>query len=95
MIIETKYVKQEYSRKSKLGKTHTYVRQKMILVIRCDCCKTEFQRDRGSMNPKRINNNVYHVCSNCDVKRFAQEKGVERRHIWDMPVSSLKKLSQL
>jgi len=46
------------------------------------------------MNPKRLNNLVYHVCGNCDPKRFAQEKGVEARKVWDMPVSSLKTLGQ-
>lgn len=47
------------------------------------------------MDPNRLNNNHYHVCNNCDVKRFAQQKGVENKHIWDMPVSSLKTLDQL
>jgi hypothetical protein len=47
------------------------------------------------MDPKRVNNNVYHVCSECDAKKFAQSKGIESKHIWDMPVSSLKTLGQL
>lgn len=85
----------EYSRPSKLGHTHTYRRKKTVLVFRCDSCGEMFTRDKGSMDPKRINNNFYHVCSNCDPKKFAQEKGVERRKIWDMPVSSLKTLDQL
>lgn len=95
MLLTTEYVLTSYERTSKLGKIHSYERKKTILIIRCDSCGSEFRREKGSMNPKRMNNNVYHVCNNCDAKRFAQEKGVERRHIWDMPVSSLKTLGQL
>jgi hypothetical protein len=53
-----------------------------------------FTRDKGNMDPKRLNNNYYHVCGDCDAKKFAQEKGVESRRVWDMPVSSLKTLGQ-
>lgn len=95
MIIGSEYISTIHTRKSKLGKEHSYSRKKTIFIIRCDCCQITFQRERGLMDPKRANNNYYHVCSNCDAKRFAQEKGVERRHIWDMPVSSLKRLGQL
>jgi len=95
MFITTEYITTEYCRESKLGNTHTYQRQKSVLVFRCDSCGISFKRDKGSMSPKRLNNNFYHVCGNCDAKRFAQEKGVERRHVWDMPVSSLKTLGQL
>jgi hypothetical protein len=35
-----------------------------------------------------MSNNYFHVCSNCDAKRFAQRKGIERKKIWDMPASS-------
>ena len=95
MIISTEYLKTRYVRKSKLGIEHEYYRNKTIVTLRCDSCGELFQRDKGSMNPKRATNNFYHVCSMCDIKRFAQEKGVEKRHIWDMPVSSLKQISQL
>lgn len=95
MIVNTEYLKTTHIRVSKLGQEHTYFRKKTILVLRCDCCGELFRREKGSMDPKRLNNNVYHVCSICDVKRFAQEKGVEKRRLWDMPVSSLKKISQL
>jgi len=54
-----------------------------------------FKRDKGNMDPKRLNNNVYHCCGDCDVKKFAQSKGVEARKVWDMPVSSLKTIDQL
>ena len=95
MFIKTEYVVTQYTRPSKLGHDHTYSRKKTVAIFRCDSCGELFSRDKGSMNPKRLNNNFYHVCSNCDAKRFAQEKGVERRMIWDMPVSSLKTLDQL
>jgi hypothetical protein len=70
------------------------MRKKTVLIFRCDCCNEIFMRDKGSMDPKRMNNNVYHVCSDCDAKKFAQEKGVESRKVWDMPVSSLKTLDK-
>ena len=63
-----------YSRKSKLGTEHPYFRQKTIVVLRCDNCNNQFERARGSMNPNRINNNFFHVCSGCDAKVFAQRK---------------------
>lgn len=95
MYIGTEFVKTAHYRTSKHGNVHAYLRKKTVVVFRCDCCQEVFKREKGKMNPKRLNNNFYHVCSNCDVKRFAQEKGVESRRIWDMPVSSLKTLDQL
>ena len=95
MLIHTEYVVTNYERPSKNGAIHTYSRKKTVVVFRCDSCGSIFKRDKGSMDPKRLNNNFYHVCGSCDAKRFAQEKGVERRHVWDMPVSSLKTLGQL
>lgn len=81
-------VTETHLRKSKLGKTHKYQRSKTMVKLRCDACDTEFQRPRRSMDTKRLNNNVFHVCSNCDAKRFAQKRGVERRKIWNMSASS-------
>jgi hypothetical protein len=40
------------------------------------------------MDAKRLSNNYFHVCSECDPKRFAQRKGVEQKKIWDMPAST-------
>ena len=90
---ETEAVK--YTRISKLGNTHEYIRNKSVVVFRCDSCAEEFKRDRQLMSPKRLSNNFYHVCNNCDPKKFAQKKGVESRKIWDMPVSSLKTIDGL
>jgi hypothetical protein len=87
---ETKHV-----RRSKLGVTHEYVRTKTYVRLRCDSCGVEFVRERGSMDPKRISNNYFHVCDNCDAKRFAQKQGVIRKQIWDMPASSELDISKL
>ena len=95
MFIKQEYTITTHTRPSKLGHLHSYERKKTVLIFRCDSCSELFSRDKGSMSPTRINNNFYHVCGHCDAKRFAQEKGVERRRIWDMPVSSLKTLDQL
>jgi hypothetical protein len=95
MFITNEYVITNYTRLSKLGQEHSYNRKKTVLVFRCDCCGDIFKRPKGSMDPKRTNNNFYHVCAKCDSKKFAQEKGVERRKIWDMPVSSLKNIGLL
>ena len=95
MFLRLEYVENQYVRLSKLGQEHTYIRKKAMAFFRCDNCGQEFSRDKGSIDPKRLSSNFYHVCRNCDAKRFAQEKGAERRCIWNMPVSSLKTLDQL
>ena len=88
MFIREYSIKKLHERSSKLGKIHRYYRNVTIVVMRCDNCNAEFERPRGSMNPKRLNNNYFHVCSNCNAKTFAQKKGVERKQIWDLPASS-------
>jgi hypothetical protein len=47
------------------------------------------------MDPKRLSNNYFHVCSSCDAKRFAQRKRVDKSKIWDMKASSLEDISKL
>jgi Zn finger protein HypA/HybF involved in hydrogenase expression len=94
------YLKEEtetclYSRKSKLGQDHTYSRIKRVSVFRCDNCGEIFRRDSAKMSPKRLSNNYFHCCPNCDSKKFAQRKGAERRTIWDKPASSLDDISRL
>lgn len=84
-----------YLRTSKLGLTHEYARQVTIVIFACDNCGNQFSRCRGTMDPKRLNNNYFHCCPECDSKRFAQKKGVERRLIWDMPASSTLPISRL
>ena len=82
-------------RKSKTGKEHAYTRELTICVFRCDSCDAEFERTRGSMDPKRLSNNYFHVCKNCDSKKFAQKMGVTKKQIWDMPASSNLDISKL
>jgi len=88
MYLGETVVTQTHLRKSKLGKTHEYTRHRTMVKLRCDDCNCEFQRARRQMNTKRLNNNVFHVCSNCDAKRFAQKRGVERRKVWNLSASS-------
>ena len=84
-----------HTRKSKTGKEHAYKREQTICQFRCDNCNTEFDRQRGSMDPKRLSNNYFHVCKNCDSKKFAQKKGVERKQVWNMNASSAMPISKM
>jgi len=94
MYLGLEYQQTQHIRTSKKGNYHSYFRKKRIVIFRCDCCQGIFKRDKGDVDPKRLDNNYYHVCGNCDAKKFAQSKGVEARRVWDMPVSSLKTLDQ-
>lgn len=87
MFVKTTIVESEYVRTSKLGSKHSYLRKKTLAIFLCDNCGTEFNRDLKHVDRKRLSDNYFHVCSNCDAKRFAQRKGVERKKIWDMPAS--------
>lgn len=86
MIIETKKISVKHVRVSKLGVEHSYSRSKTVVVIRCDNCGLEFDRDLGKMDHRRLDNSYFHVCPNCDPKRFAQSKGAERRSLWNSTV---------
>ena len=92
MFIKEYLIDTWHMRRSKLGKQHTYSRKKTMLLMKCDSCEEEFSRPRGNMDPKRISNNYFHVCENCDAKTFAQQKGVENRKIWQADASSNKKI---
>ena len=95
MFLAQEYTTQTHTRKSKLGTDHTYTRERTVLLFSCDSCNETFKREKGSMDPKRISNNYFHVCANCDPKKFAQKKGVENRLLWDMKASSLDDVSKL
>ncbi len=95
MFISQSTIKTEHVRKSKLGSEHVYYRNKTIVQFRCDNCDKEFVREKGSMDPKRLSNNYFHVCSDCDAKRFAQRRGVERKRVWDLNASSDLPISKL
>jgi len=87
MFLKTKSQQSQYVRISKLGIEHTYIRKKTIAVFRCDNCDKNFERELKKVSSKRLSNNYFHCCTDCDAKRFAQRKGVERKKIWDMPAS--------
>lgn len=95
MYIETKKIRVEYTRTSKLKNAHPYSRTQTWLVLQCDNCESLFERLLSSMDSKRKSNRYYHVCSNCDAKRFAQKKGVDRRKLWDLPVDSETELGRI
>jgi transcription elongation factor Elf1 len=88
MFLKTETQDIQYVRRSKCGHEHTYKRKKTIAVFRCDNCDQEFKRDLKHIDRKRLSNNYFHCCSNCDAKRFAQRKGVEQKKIWDLPAST-------
>ena len=88
MFIKTETQENQYVRRSKCGQEHEYKRKKTVAVLRCDNCDTVFTRDLKHIDHKRLSNNYFHVCSNCDAKRFAQRKGVEQKKIWDLPAST-------
>lgn len=87
MFSKIETVVSEYVRTSKLGHSHCYTRKKTVAVFLCDNCGNEFKRDLKNIDRKRLSDNYFHCCSNCDAKRFAQRKGIERKKIWDMPAS--------
>jgi hypothetical protein len=84
-----------HMRTSKTGKEHTYKREITMCVFRCDNCDSEFERARGSMSPQRLSNSYFHVCKNCDSKKFAQKKGVEQKQKWNLSASSTIPISKL
>ena len=88
MFIREYSLKKTYERISKNNNTHTYYRNITMVVLRCDNCNSDFERTRGSMDPKRLSNSYFHVCKNCDSKIFAQKKGVEQKQKWNLPASS-------
>ena len=88
MFIETKKIKTQYTKVSKLKNAHSYSRTKTVAVLQCDCCQSLFERDQGSMDYRRISDRFYHVCADCNPKQFAQKKGVERRQLWNISVDS-------
>ena len=87
MFLTTEIEIINYVRLSKLGVEHNYKRKKTLAVLRCDNCDDTFKRELKKIHSKRLNNNYFHCCSNCDAKKFGQRKGVERKKIWDMPAS--------
>lgn len=88
MYLRQTVVEKEFSRISKTGMQHNYTRKSTIVHFLCDNCGSAFTRPRGSMDPKRLSNNYFHVCEICDSKKFAQRKSVERKRVWELKASS-------
>jgi hypothetical protein len=88
MFIETKKIKTQYTKVSKLKNAHPYSRVKTVAVLQCDNCQSLFERDQGKMDRRRVSTEYVHVCSKCNPKQYAQKKGVERRQLWNLPVDS-------
>ena len=78
-----------------MGKEHAYKREQTIVYLRCDNCDAEFERQEVVWILKRLSNNYFHVCKNCDAKVFAQKKGVERKQVWNMSASSSTPIGKL
>ena len=95
MFIREYNISKRYERLSKTGITHQYWRSSTICIFRCDSCSSEFERPRGKMDPKRLSNNYFHVCKQCNAKKFAQKKGVERKQVWNLSASSNLDISKL
>ena len=95
MFVLTHKVESTFMRTSKLGHEHFYTRIKTIAVFRCDNCQSIFTRDVGSVDPKRLSNNYYHVCTDCNPKQFAQKKGIENRKFWNTSVDSDLDISKI
>lgn len=88
MFLKTETQENQFTRRSKCGFEHTFTRSKIVALFRCDSCDENFSRDLKHMDRKRLSNNYFHCCANCDPKRFAQRKGVEQKKIWDLPAST-------
>ena len=89
MFLSTEIEETQHTRPSKNGLEHSYTRKKTVATFRCDNCNEIFKRDLKHVDRKRLSNNYFHCCSNCNAKQFAQKKGIDKKKIWDMPASSL------
>ena len=84
-----------YVRKSKKGKSHPYKRLRSYAIFECDDCHSEFKREKGKVDSKRLDNFYVHVCPDCDPKRFAQRKGVEQRKKLNLSVNTDIRIDEL
>ena len=95
MFVREDIITKSYMRKSRKGKFHPYTRKRTMIVFKCDSCAEDFTREKGKVDPRRLSNNYFHVCPKCDPKRFAQKRGVEKRLVWNMSVSTDTPISKL
>ena len=94
MFLRTEKKIQYYMRKGKHGH-HPYKRKKTLVFFECDNCHEEFTRDKGQVDPKRLNNDYSHVCEKCDPKRFAQKVGVLQRKKLNVRVDTMVDISKM
>ena len=86
MLIEIRKVQKEYSRTSKKGHRHKFVRTHDVALLKCDCCSRVFERRARSMDHRRLNDQHTHVCASCEPKKYAQKKSAESRRFWNTTV---------
>jgi hypothetical protein len=86
MLLEIQEVQTEYTRLSKSGVEHRYVRTHKIAVLQCDSCATQFTRRVREMDPRRLTADHVHVCSACNPKQYAQSRGAESKRFWNTTV---------
>ena len=79
-----------HQRESKLGNVHNFKRRRSVYHFKCDSCGKEFLRDKSRVTPSRASNNFHHICSACDVHRYAQKIGVEMRKIYQLDASCVE-----
>ena len=84
MFIRLERRKNTYERISKLGHVHKYERSKQVAVLHCDECDQVFERDLKHIDRKRLDDNYFHCCDDCDSRRFGQRKSVESKKLWDL-----------
>jgi formylmethanofuran dehydrogenase subunit E len=95
MYVSETIVEKKFTRKSKNGCCHSYLRKQRIVNLKCDNCGEMFARPRGSMDPKRLSNNYFHVCNKCNAKQFAQKRSIEKNNTWKLTASSALPIGRL
>jgi hypothetical protein len=95
MLIKTVTLNQVFTRSSKLGLKHQFQRSKTVLILVCDSCDKEFQRDLSKMQRLRLHDDYNHVCSDCDQKKFAQKRSVQKRKQWSLSADSDRVLNSI
>lgn len=94
MFVRLENRKTTHVRMSKLGRAHEYSRSKQVAVLRCDECDLMFERDLKHIDRKRLSDNYFHCCGDCDSKRFGQRKSIESKKIWDVSAGADLPLSK-
>ena len=95
MLLQIFQTKKEYSRISKQGKSHSYVRLHNVALLKCDCCGVEFERRIRHIDPRRLTKEHTHVCPACPSKQFAQKIGSESRRFWNTTVDLDKDIDSI